>query len=175
MHNIKVMISEEEIKKLVEETGAKITEDYRELINDAPVMVIGVLKGAYIFMADLVRAIKLPVQMDFIQASSYIGTMSGGVVNITKNVDISVEGKHIIVVEDILDTGRTLSAIKETMLAQGAKSVKIAAFLDKPARRTVDISADYSCCQIPDNFVVGYGLDYDENYRELPYIGVVEL
>lgn len=175
MPNIKVLLSEEEIRRLVKEVGKQITEDYKELVLDAPLMVICVLKGAYIFMADLVREIKLPIQMDFIEASSYIGTESTGIVSITKNVGISCEGKHIIVVEDILDTGRTLKAIKHAMIAQKAKSVKIVAFLDKPARRTVDIKADYSCCQIPDSFVVGYGLDYDEKYRELPYVGVVEL
>lgn len=175
MANIRVMIPEEEIKAMVKKIGQQITDEYKELIKDAPLMIIGVLKGAYIFMSDLVRAIDLPIQMDFIQASSYIGTESSGFVNITKNVDISVEGKHIIIVEDILDTGRTLNAIKTAMLAQNSKSVKIAAFLDKPARRKVKIDADYCCCQIPDNFVVGYGLDYDEDYRQLPYVGIVEL
>ena len=167
MDNISIMISQEEIQKKVKLLGARIAEDYK----DKDLMIIGVLKGAFIFMSDLVRAIEIPCQMDFMQAQSYSGMNSTGVVNVIKDIELDVGGKDIIVVEDILDTGRTLLAICETLKAKKAASVRVCVFLDKPARRVVDIKADYCCCEIPDNFVVGYGLDYDEKYRNLPFVG----
>lgn len=167
MDEIRVLIPAEELAKQVRRLGKKISADY----EGKEIIVIGVLKGAFIFMSDLVRAITIPCQLDFIHAKSYIGTVSSGVVNIIQDIEIDIEGRDVIIVEDILDTGRTLFAIKETMLAKKANSVKVCTFLDKPARRAVDISADYSCYQIPDNFVVGYGLDFDEKYRNIPYVG----
>jgi len=169
MDEIKVLISAEEIEAEVQKLGKKISSDY----EGKEIVVIGVLKGAFIFLADLVRAISLPCQIDFMQAQSYSGVTSTGIVNITKDIEINIEGKDVIVVEDILDTGRTLFSICETLRAKKANSVKVCTFLDKPARRVVDITADYSCYEIPDNFVVGYGLDFDEKYRNIPYIGQV--
>ncbi len=170
LDNIRELISEKEVAKKVSELGAKITEDYK----GKEIILIGVLKGAFIFLSDLARAIDLSCQIDFMQAQSYSGVTSTGIVNITKDIEIDIKGKDVIVVEDILDTGRTLFAICETLRAKEASSVRVCAFLDKPSRRVVDIKADYSCYEIPDNFVVGYGLDYDEKYRNLPYIGLVE-
>ncbi len=167
MDEIKELISSENIQKRVKEIGAEITAEYK----GKDIIVVGVLKGAFIFMADMVRAIDLPCQLDFMQAQSYSGTESTGIVNITRDIEFDVEGKDVIVVEDILDTGRTLYAICQTLRSKKAKSVKVCVFLDKPSRRVVDLKADYVCYEIPDNFVVGYGLDYDEKYRNLPYVG----
>ena len=169
MDEIKVLISADELAIEIKKLGQKISIDYA----GKEIIVIGVLKGAFIFLADLVRAISLPCQIDFMQAQSYNGVNSTGIVNIIKDIEINVEGKDVIVVEDILDTGRTLFAICETLKAKKAKSVKVCTFLDKPARRVVDISADYSCYEIPDNFVVGYGLDHEEKYRNIPYVGQI--
>lgn len=169
MEDIKVLIPKEDLMSEVKKLGAKISADYK----GKDVVVIGILKGAFIFLSDLVREMTIPCQIDFMQAQSYSGVTSTGVVHITKDIEIDVEGKDVIVVEDILDTGRTLFAICETLRAKKANSVKVCVFLDKPSRRVVEIKADYSCYEIPDNFVVGYGLDYDEEYRNLPYIGQV--
>ena len=169
MEHIKPIISKEEIEKKVAEIGRQISADYA----GKTLMVIGVLKGAFIFMADIVRAIDLPCRLDFMQAQSYNGVTSTGIVNIIRDIELDVEGMDIIVVEDILDTGRTLFAICETLKAKKANSVKVCVFLDKPSRRVVEMNADYRCFEIPDKFVVGYGLDYDEDYRNLPYVGQV--
>lgn len=169
--NVRVMIPKEEIAKKVGELGAKITEDFR----GRDLMLIGVLKGSFIFMADLVRSIDMPLEIDFISAKSYSGTTTTGVVNVKMDTQLNIEGKTVMLVEDILDTGKTLNALRETMYSRGAKDVKIVAFLDKPARRTVDIKADYCCYTIEDRFVVGYGLDYNEQFRNLDYIGEVIL
>lgn len=165
------MLTKEEIATKVKELGARITEEYK----DKEVVLIGILKGSFIFMADLVRAIDLPITMDFISAKSYCGTQSGGVVNVKMDNELDIKDKCVLLVEDILDTGRTLNLLKQTMISKGAKEVKIAVFLDKPARRVVDLSADYLCYTIEDRFVVGYGLDYDEAYRNLDYVGEVIL
>lgn len=170
-HIIETMISKEEIQKAVSKLGEQIKNDY----IGRQVVVVGVLKGSFVFMADLVRAIDMPITLDFIHAKSYCGTTSVGAVNVKMDTELDVEGKNVLLVEDILDTGRTLSVLKETMMARGAVDVKIAAFMDKPARRVIDISADYSCFTIEDRFVVGYGLDYDEKYRNLDFIGEVIL
>lgn len=169
--NIEVMITKEEIAEAVKKLGAKISEDYK----DKEIELVGVLKGSFVFMADLIRAVDLPITLDFISAKSYVGTQSVGAVKVYMDTELDVAGKSILLVEDILDTGRTLSVLKETMLARGAKDVKIAAFMDKPSRRTIEIEADYCCFTIEDRFVVGYGLDYDEQYRNLDYIGEVIL
>ncbi|MCD7785888.1 MAG: hypoxanthine phosphoribosyltransferase [Oscillospiraceae bacterium] len=169
--NIEVMITKDEIAEAVKKLGAKISEDYK----DKEIELVGVLKGSFVFMADLIRAIDLPITLDFISAKSYAGTQSVGAVKVYMDTELDVAGKSILLVEDILDTGRTLSILKETMLARGARDVKIAAFMDKPSRRTIEINADYCCFTIEDRFVVGYGLDYNEQYRNLDYIGEVIL
>ncbi len=166
-NNVRVMLTKEEIAEKVSEMGKKLTAEFA----GKEVMLIGVLKGSFIFMADLVRAIDLPIQLDFISAKSYSGTTTTGVVNVKMDTHLQIEGKTVLLVEDILDTGKTLSALRETMYSRGAADVKIVTFLDKPARRLVDIEADYSCYTIENRFVVGYGLDCDEQYRNLDYVG----
>jgi hypoxanthine phosphoribosyltransferase len=166
----KVLLSEEEIKEIVKRLGREITEDYK----DKNLLVVSVLKGSVMIMADLLREIKLPCRIDFMSVSSYgAGTVSSGNVKIIKDLDINLAGYDILIVEDILDSGATLSSLKEILLTRKPNSVKICTFLDKPERRKVDIVADYIGAQIPDEFVVGYGLDYDEKYRNLPYVGVL--
>ncbi len=170
-NKIEVMLTREQIAEKVREVGARITEDFR----GKEVLMIGVLKGSFVFMADLVRAVDLPVKIDFISAKSYFGTTSSGVVDVKMDTHLEFAGKTIMLVEDILDTGKTLSVLKQMLLTRGAADVKIVTFLDKPARRTADISADYCCYKIEDRFVVGYGLDYNEDYRNLDYVGEVIL
>ena len=165
--NIRVMISKEEIDRKVRELGEKITADFK----GKDLLLIGVLKGSFVFMADLVRAIDLPIMLDFVSAKSYFGTTSSGVVDVKIDTHLDFAGKTIMLVEDIIDTGKTLNVLKQMLLTRGAGDVKITAFLDKPARRTVDIKADYSCYTIEDRFVVGYGLDYNEQYRNLDFVG----
>ncbi|MBE6781622.1 MAG: hypoxanthine phosphoribosyltransferase [Ruminococcaceae bacterium] len=166
----KVLLSEEEIEKIVCRLGAEITKDYK----DKNLLVVSVLKGSVMIMADLLREIKLPLRIDFMAVSSYgSGTSSSGNVKIIKDLDINLAGYDILIVEDILDSGATLSSLKEILLTRKPNSVKICTFLDKPERRKADIKADYVGAQIPDEFVVGYGLDYDEKYRNLPYVGVL--
>ena len=169
--NVRVIYTKEQIAEKVKELGAKITNDYR----GKDILLIGVLKGSFVFMSDLVRAIDLPIQMDFISAKSYFGTTSSGVVDVKMDTHLEFAGKTIMLVEDILDTGKTLSVLKQMLLSRGAEDVKIATFLDKPARRTVDIKSDYCCYTIEDRFVVGYGLDYNEQYRNLDYLGEIIL
>ncbi len=171
-HKIEVMLSKEEIAEKVKELGKVITEDYK----GKEIMLVGVMKGSFVFLADLVRAIDMPVTIDFISAKSYgAGTVSSGVVKLRMDTELDFKDKVVLLVEDILDTGRTLSVLKEAIINGGAADVKIAAFLDKPSRRVIDIMADYSCFSIEDRFVVGYGLDYDEMYRNLDFIGEVIL
>ncbi len=170
-HRIEVMLTKEEIEAKVKALGEQITNDYK----GKDVVLISVLKGSFIFMADLVRAIDLPIHLDFISAKSYSGTLSGGVVNVKMDTELDIKDKHVLLVEDILDTGRTLNVLKETLMSKGAQDVKIAAFLDKPSRRVIDIHADYYCYTIEDRFVVGYGLDYNEEYRNLDFVGEVIL
>lgn len=166
-----VLISEEEIQSKVLEMGARITQDY----EGRNLLIISVLKGSFIFMADLARAIKIPTEVDFMAVSSYgSGVKTSGVVKIIKDLDIAVDGYDILIVEDILDSGMTLYYLKEILLKRSPKSIRIATLLDKPSRRTVDIRPDYSCFTVPDEFVVGYGLDYNEKYRNLPYVGVLK-
>ncbi len=170
-NNIRVMLTKEEISAKVSELGARITEDFK----GKDLLLIGVLKGSFVFMADLVRAIDLPIVMDFISAKSYFGTTSSGVVDVKFDTHIEFGGKTVMLVEDILDTGKTLSVLKQMLLTRGASDVKIVTFLDKPSRRTIDIKPDYCCYTIEDRFVVGYGLDYDEQYRNLDYLGEIIL
>lgn len=166
-----VLISEEEIQTKVAELGAKITADFA----GKDVMFVGVLKGCFVFMADLLRHVNLKCSMDFMAVSSYgSGTTTTGAVKINKDLSQNIEGKHVIIVEDILDSGVTLSYLKGYLEGRKPASISIATLLDKPARRKADIYADYYCFDVPDEFVVGYGLDYAEQYRNLPYIGVLK-
>jgi hypoxanthine phosphoribosyltransferase len=162
-----VLVSEENIEKRVRELGTQITEDYR----GKDLMLVGILKGAAIFMADLARNIDIPLTMDFMAVSSYgNATQSSGVVRIVKDLDTSIEGKDILIVEDIIDTGLTLGYLTDNLTKRGARSVRICTLLDKPERRKVNVPVDYRGFIIPDEFVVGYGIDYAEKYRNLPYI-----
>ncbi len=166
----RVLISEEELEAAVAKIGRQISEDYR---GKDPIFV-GVLKGCFIFMADLMRHVDIDCSMDFMAVSSYSGTTSTGAVKINKDLSEIIEGRHLILVEDILDSGVTLNYLKNYLLVRKPASIAVATLMDKPARRKADIYADYSCFEIPDAFVVGYGLDYNERYRNLPYIGVLK-
>ena len=167
----RILISEEELSKIVKELGAKITEDYK----DKNLLLVSILKGSVTFMGDLMREINIPCNIDFMAVSSYgSGTKSSGVVKIIKDLDSSIEGKVLLIVEDILDSGRTLNYIKEILLARNPKSIRICTLFDKPERRDVDLYADYIGSKVPNEFIVGYGLDYNEYYRNLPYIGVLK-
>ncbi len=164
----KVILSAENLKLTVERLAQEIKKDY---IDKNP-LIVCVLSGSFVFAADLVRAIDIPLQMAFLSASSYSGTAASGNVEIKPIKGFHPEGRDIIIVEDILDTGITLKNICEYILNSGANSVEICVLLDKPSRRKIDISAKYTGLEIPDEFVVGYGLDYNEKYRNLPFIGV---
>lgn len=168
----KVLLSEEELKNIVENLGAQITEDYK----DKNLVLVSVLKGSVIFMADLMRAINLPCQIDFMSVSSYgSGTKTSGVVKIIKDLDNEVVcGNDLLIVEDILDSGVTLEYLMKVLSARNPNSIKICTLLDKPERRKANVKADYAGAQIPDAFVVGYGLDYDEKYRNLPFVGALK-
>ena len=167
----KILFTEEELARRVKELGAQIAEDYK----DKEPVLITVLRGSYIFMADLSRAIDRPCVIDFMSVSSYgKGTTSSGQVQITKDLSEDIAGKDVIVVEDILDSGNTLSYLLEILKARTPASVRLCTLLDKPERRVKDIQADYCGFTIPDAFVVGYGLDYAEKYRNLPYVGILK-
>ena len=166
-----VLIDEQTLQATIKHLGDQITQDYagKELL------LIGVLKGAIMFMVDLARSINLPLTLDFMAISSYgASTVSSGVVRILKDLDASIENKHVLIVEDIIDSGMTLSYLADYLKARGPASLKICALLNKPNRRTSDVVIDYHGFDIPDKFVVGYGLDYAEIYRNLPYIGVLK-
>ncbi|MEM1485629.1 hypoxanthine phosphoribosyltransferase [Oscillospiraceae bacterium PP1C4] len=168
---LKVLIDEDELEAKVKELGAQITKDYA----GKKLLVLGVLKGSFVFMADLIRSIDTPCEVEFMAVSSYhSGVKTSGVVKIIKDIDINPLDFNILIVEDILDSGLTLSYLKGMLLQRGAVNIKIAALLDKPARRIADIKADYTGFEVPDEFVVGYGLDYAEHYRNLPYVGVLK-
>ena len=166
----RVLLSEKEIQLKVREIGATISADYE---GKNPIFV-GVLKGCFIFMADLMRSVNIRCSMDFMAVSSYSGTSSTGAVKINKDLSQDILGRHLILVEDILDSGVTLNYLKQYLTVRKPSSIRIATLLDKPARRKADIFADYSCFEVPDAFVVGYGLDYNETYRNLPYIGILK-
>ena len=168
---LRVLLSEDEIREKVRELGGKITADYK----NSNLMLVTVLKGAVVFLADLMRQIDVPAEIDFMVVSSYgSGVKSSGVVKIVKDLDVPLAGKDILIVEDILDSGLTLSYIKELLESRGPRSIRIATLLDKPSRRKVDLQADYIGFSVPDEFVIGYGLDYDEKYRNRPYIGILK-
>ena len=167
----KILFTEEELRERVAQLGEQITRDYE---GKAPVLA-SVLRGSYIFMADLSRQIKLPLTIDFMAVSSYgSGTTSSGQVEIKKDLSDPIEGKDLIIVEDILDSGNTLYYLMDVLRARKPASIRLCTLLDKPDRRTKPITADYTGFSIPDAFVVGYGLDYDEKYRNLPYIGILK-
>ncbi|KKM10409.1 hypoxanthine phosphoribosyltransferase [Clostridiales bacterium PH28_bin88] len=166
-----VLISEQQIAQKVRELGERISADYA----GKDLMVVGILKGAIIFLSDLVRSISVPLKLDFMAVSSYgSGTTSSGAVRILKDLETSIEGKHVLIVEDIVDTGLTLRYLLENLRSRGPASVKTCTFLDKPTRRTIEVHPDYNGFEIPDYFVVGYGLDFNEHYRHLPYIAVLK-
>lgn len=165
-----VLLSEEQIQTRVRELGEQISRDY----EGKEVLIVGILKGAFVFCADLLRALKVPVQVDFMAVSSYgASTESSGVLRILKDLDASVTGRHVLLVEDIVDTGLTLRYLREYLERQEPASLRICTLLDKPARRKTPVTVEYVGFQIPDEFIVGYGIDYAEQYRYLPYIGVV--
>ena len=168
---INVHLTEEEVDARIRELGAQISADY----DGEPVCLICILKGSAFFTCELAKRISVPVELEFMSVSSYgAGTASSGVVRIVNDLGTSIEGKNVILVEDIIDSGRTLSYLLEVLRKREPKSMRLCTLLDKPERRVVDVDVDYTGFQIPDRFVVGYGLDYDQKYRNLPYIGVVE-
>ncbi|MCL5780201.1 MAG: hypoxanthine phosphoribosyltransferase [Firmicutes bacterium] len=170
-HVEKILLDEKQINERVRQLGQQITQDYQ----GESILMVGILKGAMIFLADLVRHIEVTTFFDFMSVSSYgAGTISSGVVRILKDLDKSIEGKHVIILEDIVDTGLTLRYMVENMKSRGPASLKICTLLDKPDRRKVEVPIDYNGFSIPDEFVVGYGLDYNERYRNLPYIAVLK-
>ncbi|MCR1841450.1 hypoxanthine phosphoribosyltransferase [Murimonas intestini] len=169
---IRVLLSEEEVDKKIEEIGKQISRDY----EGRSVHLICVLKGGIFFTCELAKRITVPVTLDFMSVSSYgAGTKSSGVVKIVKDLDEPLEGKDVLIVEDIIDSGRTLAYLIEILKKRGPKSLSLCTLLDKPERRVTDVKVDYAGFNIPDEFVVGYGLDYAQKYRNLPYIGVVEV
>ena len=168
---IRVMISEEEVDAKIAELGKQISEDYA----GESVHLLCILKGSVFFTCELAKRISVPVSLDFMSVSSYgDGTKSSGIVKIAKDLDETIEGKNVIVIEDIIDSGRTLHYLLDVLQKRNPKSMKLCTLLDKPDRRVVDVEVDYTGFAIPDEFVVGYGLDYAQKYRNLPYIGVVE-
>lgn len=168
---VRVMIPEEDVAKRIEEIGRQISKDY----EGKQIHLICVLKGGVFFMCELAKRITVPVSMDFMSVSSYgDGTSSSGIVKIAKDLDETLEGKDVLVVEDIIDSGRTLFYLLDILKKRNPKSMKLCTLLDKPERRVKDVKVDYVGYNIPDEFVVGYGLDYAQKYRNLPYIGVVE-
>ena len=173
MHNDiqEILVTEQQLQQKIQELGAAISRDYA----GKDLLLVAILKGSVVFMADLMRAITIPCNIDFMVVSSYgKGTNTSGLVKIVKDLDQDLNGKHVLIVEDILDTGVTLSNLVPMLKMRNPASVKICTILDKPSRRKADIEADYRGYQIPDEFAVGYGLDYAENYRNLPYVGVLK-
>ena len=174
MHNDvkEILLSKEEIHTIVSRLGQQISRDY----ENKNLLMVSVLKGSVVFMADLMRAVSIPCNIDFMVVSSYGGsnTITSGLVKIIKDLDGDLSGKDVLIVEDILDTGVTLSNLVPMLKMRNPNSVKICTILDKPSRRKADIQPDYEGFQVPDEFVVGYGLDYDEKYRNLPYVGVLK-
>lgn len=165
-----ILYTKEQLATAVHELGQRITRDYE---GKRPVLVC-ILKGASVFFSDLIREIDLPLEIEFMVVSSYgASTKSSGEVRLVKDLDRSIHGRDVIIVEDIVDSGMTLNFLKKSLISRGAASLRIATLLDKPARRVAPLTVDYSCFQIPDAFVVGYGLDYDEVYRNLPDVGIL--
>lgn len=169
--HVRILLTEEEVDKRIQEIGDQISKDYA----GKQVHLVCVLRGGAFFMCELAKRITVPVSLDFMSVSSYgSDTKSSGVVKIVKDLDDSIKDMDVLVVEDIVDSGRTLSYLMEMLRDRGPKSLRLCTLLDKPDRRVVDVNVDYTGFEIPDEFVVGYGLDYDQRYRNLPYIGIVE-
>lgn len=169
MLNLETLISEKDIQRRIEELGAQISKDYQ----GKEIVVLCILKGSVMFMTDLSKRIEVPMKMEFMAVSSYGDEYkSSGIVKILKDLDEPVDGKHVLIVEDIIDSGRTLSYIKNVLERRGTSSIKICTMLDKPDQRVVDVEVDYIGFTIPDSFVIGYGLDYHQYYRNLPYVAV---
>ena len=168
---IKVMISAEELATRIREIADQVQKDY----EGETLQLVCILKGSVFFACDLAKMLDMEVYLDFMTVSSYgSGTVSSGIVRLAKDLDEPVEGKHVLIIEDIVDSGRTLAHLNHLLSTRKPATLKICTLLDKPDRRVVPIDVEYTCFQIPDKFVVGYGLDYDQKYRNLPYIGVVE-
>ena len=166
-----ILFTEEEIRQIVQDMGAKISRDY----EGKNLLMVSVLKGSVVFMADLMRAVTVPCRIDFMSASSYgSGVKTSGVGEIIKDLDIPLSGYDVLIVEDILDSGMTLSYLLEILKSRGPRSIRLCTLFDKPDRRKADVTADYTGAVVPDEFVVGYGLDYDEKYRNLPYLGILK-
>jgi hypoxanthine phosphoribosyltransferase len=170
MEEINILINKSKLEKRIEEMGKQIAKDY----EGKDLVLVGILKGSVIFMAELAKNIKKSVALDFMDVSSYEGTESTGKIKINKDIRDTIEGKDVIIVEDIIDTGRTLTYVKEYLAQKNPNSIKIATMLSKPSRRVLELKVDYIGFAIDDKFVVGYGLDYNEQYRNLPYIGYIE-
>ena len=169
--HVRVHLSEEEVDARIKEIGKQISKDY----EGKELHMICILKGGTFFMCELAKRIEVPVSMDFMAISSYgADTKSSGVIKIVKDLDESITGKDVLVIEDIVDSGRTLSYLLEMLKDRKPNSLRLCTLLDKPDRRVIDVNVDYTGFQIPDEFVVGYGLDYDQKYRNLPYIGIVK-
>lgn len=167
----RILFTEEQIKVRVEELGKQISADFK----GEDIVVIGLLKGCFMFIADLMRAIDTNVAVDFMVVSSYgSGVVSSGEIKVRKDYSIDIEGKNVLVIDDILDTGRTLAFVKDYLIVKSPKTIKLCTLLDKPERKTSKVEVDYVGFSVPDEFVVGYGLDYDEKYRNLPFIGVLK-
>ena len=165
-----VLVTEEQIVERCNELGKQISQDYE---GKEPVL-IGLLKGSVPFMAELIKHIDIDMQTEYMAVASYVGTESQGDVRILKDLDKSIKGLDVIIIEDIIDTGKTLAKVKELLYSKGANSVKIATLLDKPSRRLIETKVDYVGFEIPDKFVIGYGLDFNQKYRNLPYVGVLK-
>ena len=166
----KVLVSQEQITERAKELGKQISEDYK----DKYPILVALLKGSVPFMAELMKYIDIDMETEYMDVSSYAGTKSTGEVKIIKDLDRSIKGCDVIIVEDIVDTGRTLKTVKELLLSKGANSVKIVTLLDKPHGRVVEVDVDYVAFTIPDEFVIGFGLDFDQKFRNLPYVGVLK-
>jgi hypoxanthine phosphoribosyltransferase len=167
---LKTLIDEAELKETVATLAAEIREDYR----DKDPLVVGLLKGSFVFMADLVRALDIPVEVDFMAATSYVGRESTGELVVLKGLNESVHNRHVLIVEDIIDTGLTLHQIYDRLSTEGPASIEICTLIDKPARRQIEVPVKYVGREIPDLFIVGYGIDFDQKYRWLPYVGTID-
>ena len=169
---LKVLITEEQIKNRIKELGKVLSEDYA----DKDPVVVGVLKGVVVFYADMIRQLTVPCQMDFMWISSYSGTTTTNTMEVKRDVSVDIKGRHVLILEDIFDTGNSLDFTYKHLLAKGPASLKICTLLDKPSRRRpgVTLQADYVGFEVPNEFVVGYGLDYNEHYRNLPFVGVLK-
>lgn len=170
MKDVKVLINENEVNKKLDELAEKIMGDYKE----KEIVFLCILKGSVFFAVELAKRIKNNIQFEFIEVSSYENNKSTGKIKLNKDITSSIEGKDVIIIEDIVDTGRTLSFLKKFLAEKKPASLKICSLLDKPSRRITDISADYTCFEVEDKFIVGYGLDNNQNYRNLNYIGYIE-